>query len=86
MSEDCLACIRVEGKQTPNKVTKKLLTGFPVCDDCFEKYQPDLLIHDAKKDKVCPQCEKKFGVGFAGFCSEACSDKRMEFFTKEKKS
>lgn len=82
MSEDCLSCIRIEGKQTPNKVTKKLLTGFPVCDVCFEKYQPDLLIQDAKKDKTCPQCEKKFGVGFSGFCSEACFNARMDFFTK----
>ncbi len=79
----CLAC---PDSQAPQKVTKKLTTGFPVCDICFDKYEPDLAVAEAKKDKICPQCEKDFGLGFAGFCSETCFNARMDHFTKEKKT
>lgn len=75
----CLACPTV---RAPQKVTKKLTTGFPVCDLCFGRYEPELARAEAKKDRVCPQCEKPFGLGFAGFCSEKCSDDRMNQFIK----
>ena len=75
----CLACPTV---RAPQKVTKKLTTGFPVCDLCFAHYEPALKAAAEKIDKVCPQCEKPYGLGFAGFCSEKCSDDRMDHFTK----
>lgn len=81
-SSICLACPTV---RAPQKVTKILTTGFPVCDICFDHYEPALKEADSKKDKVCPQCQKSFGLGHAGFCSETCFNARMDYFTKPTK-
>jgi len=77
----CLACPTT---RAPQKITKKLTSGFEVCDQCFAHYEPDLKKAEAKKDKNCPQCGKPFGLGFGGFCSDKCLDVRMNHFTKEK--
>ena len=79
----CLAC---PSSRAPQKITKKLTSDFEVCNFCFDRYEPELAAAEAKKDKICPQCEKPFGLGFAGFCSEICFNARMDHFTKEKKT
>lgn len=78
---NCPVCVKL-GNLYPSLACKTLVSGLTVCEKHFEQYNPAQEVAEAKKDKVCPKCSKKYGFGFAGFCSEVCMDARMKEFTK----